>query len=64
MVAAGDYPSALEYYVGEDRTCLMVEVYNDCIVPNVREEDDEGEFTVPLAPWDVPEFCAADDDAQ
>ena len=64
MVTAGDYPSALEYYAGEDRTCLMVEVYNDCIVPNVREANDEGEFNVPLDPWNVPDFCAADDDAQ
>ena len=64
MVTAGDYPGALQYYAGDDRTCLMVEVYNQCIVPNVRGEDDEGNFTLPLDPLDTPAFCADDDDAQ
>ena len=61
MVDRGDYPSALAYYAGEERSCLMIEVYNDCIVPNVREANDEGVFDVPLVPWDVPAFCAEDD---
>ena len=62
LVDAGDFPGALEYYADEERTCLMVEIYNECIVPLIREEDAEGNFTVPLDPYDQPAFCG--DDAQ
>ena len=51
-------PAALEYYADEDRTCLMVEIYNECIVPMIREADAEGNFTVPLDR--VSDFCAED----
>ena len=60
MVYRGDYHSALLYYAGEERACLMVEVYNDCIVPNVREANDEGVFEVELEPWEEPAFCGED----
>jgi cysteine-rich repeat protein len=39
---------------------LMIEIYNECIVPLIREEDAEGNFTVPLDPWDNPKFCDVD----
>ncbi|MEE2787443.1 MAG: PKD domain-containing protein [Myxococcota bacterium] len=69
MVDEGRFGAALQYYATNDRRCLMMDIYNQCIVPQTTvpadPADPDGEQVNPT-PIDLPEYCAPpeEDDAQ
>ena len=59
----GDYPLALEYYADDERRCMMIDIYNRCIVPEPSAwvEDEDGN-SVPPDVYDLPEVCEPEED--
>ncbi len=59
----GNYPLALEYYADDERRCMMIDIYNRCIVPEPAAwvEDQDGNRVAP-AVYDLPDVCEQDDD--
>ncbi len=51
MVSRYEYDAALNYYIDDDRRCLMIRTYNECIVPRSNGDSDLYEF---------PEACVND----
>jgi PKD repeat protein len=62
MFDEGNYPLALEYYADDERRCMMIDIYNRCIVPEPGAwiPDEDGN-RVPPAVYDVPNICEEDE---
>jgi len=59
----GDYPLALEYYAQDERRCMMIDIYNRCIVPEpaARVLNDADELVAPPV-YDVPAECQEEEE--
>jgi PKD repeat protein len=65
MFNDGDYPLALEYYADDERRCMMIDIYNRCIVPEPSAwiPDEDGNM-LPPAVYDLPEVCEDEEEDQ
>ena len=65
MVDEGRFGAALQYYATDERRCMMIDIYNRCIVPQTTvpsdPQDPDSEQVKP-DPYDVPNFCEPEEE--